>query len=132
MKENGEQLLQNFIDERYIKKEKSVFDKMSRVIVKNFNYVYKSKIEKNSSKELINAKEFFDIQQLMMLAVQREYSISSLVTYEWLDYPKAHLDSGGFYKKSVKSMLMDDIEMRTSCSTSNFSTVLSSSNPTVH
>lgn len=132
MKENGEQLLQNFIDERYIKKEKSVFDKMSRVIVKNFNYVYKSKIEKNSSKELINAKEFFDIQQLMMLAVQREYSISSLATYEWLDYPKALFDSGGFYKKTVKSMLMDDIEMRTSCSTSNFSTVLSSSNPTVH
>ncbi|KAJ8686162.1 hypothetical protein QAD02_021956 [Eretmocerus hayati] len=50
-----------------------------------------------------------------MLAHQRNYSIAKLASYELLDYPKALFHAGGFYRKSNKSELMNEIEKRSDC-----------------
>lgn len=52
-------MLQAFITERLENKEKSIFDTMSRVLVKNFNYEENSK-KKKEDKKVANTKELFD------------------------------------------------------------------------
>lgn len=131
LKENGENLLQSFMEERIIRKDKSIFDRVPRVLIKNFTYTENTKLKNENSKELKETKELMDIQQLLMLCVQREYSVDSLAKYELLNYPKALADTDGFYKKSVKSVLMEEIEKETLCTVTSM-TSFSSLNSKIH
>ena len=119
IKETGEKMLKNFVDERLVRKEKSVFDKIPRVKVQNFLFKDKSNTKKEDN-ELKNVKELVNIQQIIMLLNQRGFAPEYYATFELLDYPKSLADSEGFYKKSVKSSLMEEIETRSNCIVNSF------------
>ncbi|KAL7292083.1 hypothetical protein TKK_0014358 [Trichogramma kaykai] len=119
LKENGEELVNNFVQERFVKKEKSVFDRIPKIVVKNFNYMKNKSKKKNDSKELKDIKEILDIQQTIMLLFQRGFTIESFASHELLDYPKSLADSEGLLKKSAKSDLMNEIENRSNCNYSD-------------
>lgn len=76
---------------------------MPQVVLKNLNYAPKPKVTQKSDKELHNVKELLNVQQLIMLMVQRGFSIPNFATYELLTDPKALADADGFYKNLLHS-----------------------------
>ncbi|KAL7290368.1 hypothetical protein TKK_0016061 [Trichogramma kaykai] len=114
LKDSGVKLLNEFIEVRLIKKEKSIFDTLPKVKVKNFKYEKKSKDIK-SNNDLRNSKEIINVQELVVMMMQRGFSFDIIAKHELLNYPKALCDADGFFKKSKKSDLMNEIEKRTDC-----------------
>lgn len=131
LKVYGEELLKKLIEECFIQKEKSVFDRISKVVVKNFNYKENDKQRMTKTKEMQSTKEIIDIQEYVMLFIQRGLTVTQFATHELLSYPKALADADGFFKKPVKSDLMDSIEKITFCSR-DYSIINSSANKKVH
>lgn len=115
LSESGEIYLGEFLTERFIKKEKSVFDRLPRVIVKNFEYTSEKKNVSKTEKKLNALNEKMELQRLISVLTLRGYEFSDFASYELLDYPKALADAEGFFIKSTKSDLMHDIEQRTNC-----------------
>lgn len=74
-------------------------------------------IKDKSSKKLDDTKEIVELQQIMMLAAERKYDMKALTTYELLPYPKALFSNNGFFKKSVTSELLRQIEKKSNCTT---------------
>ena len=122
--EAGECLINNFEKERFLLKQKNIFDPIKRIQFKNFCAATDVKAT-STNKQLQDSKDITKVQQSFMLATQREFDLNILSSHEILYYSKYLFDSDGFYRKCVKSILALEIENNHDCGNNTLQDIIS-------
>lgn len=129
---NGETLLTQYDNERFVEKTKKLSDPIKRNTFYNFENTPGKENKNTSNKKLTDVTDVTLVQKTFMLANQREFDIKLLASHELLDYCKYLFNAEGFYRKSLKSELALEIKSRHNCATNTRQDVVGLNDPKIY
>lgn len=131
LQKNGESLIDLFEKERFIEKKCGIFHKVKHAPF--FNFEYKEKSSSSKLKLPSDDAELALVNKLFLIAGQRNYDLKKLTARELIGYPKYLFNREGYYHKSQKSVLLNEIVESCNCKTNiNLFNLLSSENSVVY
>ena len=103
--------MDEFADERLIKKDKGVFDTLSKLQLKTFADLkkpFKGTTKDNKTCSIKGDRDLFS--RLVVIARRREIDLENILTYELVSVPLSLARLDGSLNKTAKSKLLQELE----------------------
>ena len=123
----GLKYMDEFVDERLVKKEKTFFDTLSKLQLKTFADLKKPFKGTTKDSKAYSIKADRDLfSRLVVIARRREIDLENIFTYELASVPFSLAKLDGSLNKTAKSKLLQELE----CHGSNYPSLPSKEKPT--